>query len=89
MRSSQYTRQFKKDVKLAERRRKDIDKLKEIVAALVEGRALPAKYKDHPLKGEFIDYRECHLEPDWLLIYKLHGSEITFVRTGTHSDLFG
>lgn len=89
MRTPRYTRQFKKDVKLADRRCKDLDKLKEVIASLVGGRSLPAKYKDHPLKGEFIDYRECHIEPDWLLIYKLRPSEIFFVRTGTHSDLFG
>lgn len=89
MRTPRYTRQFKKDVKLADRRRKDLDKLKEVIASLVGGRPLPVKYKDHSLKGEFIDYRECHIEPDWLLIYKLRPSEISFVRTGTHSDLFG
>ena len=84
-----YTRQFKKDLKLAQKRRKDINKLKEIMGFLIEGRELPVKYKDHPLRANFVDYRECHLESDWLLIYKSSPSEIYFVRTGTHSDLFG
>ncbi len=56
---------------------------------LVEGHVLAEKHKDHPLAGNFADYRECHIEPDWLLIYKLNPSKIYFVRTGTHSDLFG
>ena len=89
MRISYYTGQFKKDLKLAQKRRKNIEKLKETMASLIEGRELPDKYQDHPLGGNFIDYRECHIEPDWLLIYKLPPSEIHFVRTGTHSNLFG
>jgi mRNA interferase YafQ len=64
-------------------------KLKDVMTFLIEGHALPQKYQDHPLRGKFIGYRECHIEPDWLLIYKLNPSEIYFVRTGTHSDLFG
>ena len=55
---------------------------------LIEERSLAERYKDHFLEGSFSDYRECHIEPDWLLIYKLYSSEILFVRTGTHSDLF-
>jgi len=66
-----------------------MDRLKSIITLLVEGRSLSEKYKDHPLTGNFADYRECHIEPDWLLVYKLNPSEICFVRTGTHSDLFG
>ena len=89
MRSPFYTRQFKKDLKLAQKRRKDINKLKEILTSLVEGHKLAHKYKDHPLRGNFVDYRECHIEPDWLLIYKFSPSEIRFVRTGSHSDIFG
>ena len=89
MRTAYFTRQFKKDVKLAEKRRKDISKLKTFMEILVEGQLLPEKYKDHQLRGEFEDYRECHIEPDWLLIYKSNSSEIYFTRTGTHADLFG
>jgi len=89
LRTAYYTRQFKKDLRLAQKRRKDIDKLKSVMALLVEERVLGEKHKDHPLAGSFANYRECHIEPDWLLIYKLNPSEIHFVRTGTHSDLFG
>lgn len=89
MRTPFYARQFKKDLKLAKKRRKDISKLKEVMSSLIEEHKLAEKYKDHDLRGEFTDYRECHIESDWLLIYKLHLSEIYFARTGTHSDLFG
>ena len=75
-------------VRLAKKRRKDVAKIKEVIAFLVQGRKLDEKHKDHPLKSEFAEYRECHIEPDWLLIYKSQSSEIRFVRTGTHSDLF-
>ncbi|MBI3252297.1 MAG: type II toxin-antitoxin system YafQ family toxin [Candidatus Omnitrophica bacterium] len=88
MKVPHYTRQFKKDLRLAQRRGKDIGVLKRIMTQLVEGHALSEKYKDHPLRGEFERYRECHIEPDWLLIYKSTPSEIHFVRAGTHSDLF-
>ncbi|MBI4432784.1 MAG: type II toxin-antitoxin system YafQ family toxin [Candidatus Omnitrophica bacterium] len=81
-------RQFQKDVRLAKKRGKDIHKLKIAIDLLIEGQVLPGKLKDHSLRGNFVDYRECHLEPDWLLIYKETPWEIYFVRTGTHSDLF-
>lgn len=89
MRTAFFTSQFKKDLKLAERRRKDTAKLKAVMTVLIEGGRLAENHRDHPLKGVFVDYRECHIEPDWLLIYKLHAAHITFVRNGTHSDLFG
>jgi mRNA interferase YafQ len=83
-----YLRQFERDLKLAQQRGKNIDKLKEIIKLLVEEIALPAKNRNHKLKGTFKDYFECHIEPDWLLIYKKTITEIILVRTGTHSDLF-
>ena len=89
MRIPYYTKQFKKDALLAKKRGKDISKLKHLMALMAQAEPLPEKYKDHPLRGKFEHYRECHLEPDWLLIYKLIASEIHFTRTGTHSDLFG
>lgn len=89
MKASVFTRQFKKDLKLAKKRRKDINGLRGVMDVLLEGRPVPEKYKDHPLRGEFANCRECHIEPDWLLIYKLNSAEICFVRTGSHSDLFG
>ena len=88
MRTPNYTRQFERDLRLAQRRGKDIDKLKQVVAALINEESLTERYYDHPLKGNYRDRRECHLEPDWLLIYKLQGDEIIFERTGKHSDLF-
>jgi mRNA interferase YafQ len=84
------TSQFKKDVKLAGKRGKDLDKLKTVLDLLIEGEVLPAQYKDHPLRGNFAGSRDCHVEPDWVLIYTLleNNSHIRFERTGTHSDLF-
>ena len=83
-----YVAQFKRDYKLQQRRRKSLDLLDEIIRVLVEERPLPLKNKDHPLQGNYKGHRECHIEPDWLLIYKIEGNDIYFVRTGSHSDLF-
>ena len=63
-------------------------KLRQVILPLVEGKPLPARYKDHPLSGEWSHFRDCHIEPDWLLIYRVDGDELYLVRTGTHSDLF-
>jgi len=63
-------------------------KLRETILLLIEGIPLPARYKDHSLSGPWGQFRECHLEPDWLLIYKVDGRDLHLVRTGTHSDLF-
>jgi mRNA interferase YafQ len=84
------TGQFKKDVKLAGRRGKDLAKLKAVIDLLIDGGALPPQCKDHPLRGNFAGSRDCHLEPDWVLIYTLteNNSHVRFERTGTHSDLF-
>ena len=80
--------QFRRDVKLAQRRGKDMAKLRELILLLVEGSPLPARYKDHPLAGEWKHFRDCHIEPDWLLLYTIDGDDLHLVRTGTHSDLF-
>jgi mRNA interferase YafQ len=80
--------QFRRDVKLAQKRGKDMAKLREVILLLVEGRPLPPRCKDHPLGGEWKHFRDCHIEPDWLLIYKIDGDDLHLVRTGTHSDLF-
>jgi mRNA interferase YafQ len=80
--------QFRRDVKLAEKRGKDMAKLREIILLLVEGTPLPPRYKDHPLVGNWKDCRDCHIDPDWLLIYRVDGNAVYLVRTGTHSDLF-
>ena len=90
MRTFSRTSQFKKDVKLAGKCGKDLEKLKTVLDLLIEGDALPVQYKDHPLRGNFAGSRDCHLEPDWLLIYTLteNGGHVRLERTGTHSDLF-
>ncbi|MFI5109150.1 MAG: type II toxin-antitoxin system YafQ family toxin [Terriglobales bacterium] len=80
--------QFRRDVKLAQRRGKDLSKLRELILLLAAGQPLPPRYKDHPLSGDWKHYRDCHIESDWLLIYKIEGDDLYLVRTGTHSDLF-
>lgn len=75
-------------MKLAQKRNKDMTKLREAILLLIEGNPLPQRYKDHPLGGEWQQFRDCHIEPDWLLIYKIHGDDLHLVRTGTHADLF-
>jgi len=82
------TTQFRRDVKLAQRRGKDMSKLRELILLLAEGSPLAPPYNDHPLIGEWKHYHECPLESDWLLIYKVEGDDLQLVRTGTHSDLF-
>ena len=88
MRSPRYSKQFDRDTKLQKKRHKDLEKLRAALRLLLGGESMPAKFKDHPLSGEFSGFRECHLEPDWLIIYKLEDRAVYFVRTGTHSDLF-
>jgi mRNA interferase YafQ len=88
MRTPNYTTQFERDLRLLQRRGNDIEKLKQVLTALINEEPLAERYRDHPLKGTYKNRRECHLEPDWLLIYKLNDDEIIFERTGTHSDLF-
>jgi mRNA interferase YafQ len=80
--------QFKKDVRRQLKRGKNLDKLKSIIESLVAAEELPSRNKDHPLKGTLKDCRECHIEGDWLLIYRIEGSALCLVRTGSHSDLF-
>ena len=80
--------QFKRDVKRAGRRGKDLAKLRELLVLLIQQEPLPARNLDHPLRGIWRGYREAHIEPDWLLIYRVVGNELRLVRTGSHSDLF-
>lgn len=81
---------FKKDVKLIKKRGYALPQLKIVIDLLVEGKGLPSKYKDHALTGNYSGYRECHINPDWLLIYRVHEDILilALARTGTHSDLF-
>ena len=86
------TAAFKKELKSIKKRNKDLVKLTEVVNKLASGQELDAKYRDHALVNNlrFKDCRECHIEPDWLLIYKINKRELTLflIETGTHSDLF-
>lgn len=79
---------FKKELKLQEKRGKDIKIFLEVAKKLANEEPLETKYRNHVLKGNFKDRWECHLEPDWLLVYVKSDTEIIFERTGTHSDLF-
>ena len=88
MRIPEYSTQFHRDVKLAQKRGKDMTKLKQLLTLLIEAQPLPPRYKDHPLRNNWSGYRDAHIEPDWLLIYCLIDNIIRFERTGTHSDLF-
>lgn len=95
MRKTKYivkpTTQFKKDYKLAIKRGRKIALLENVIASLAMGEPLPEKYKDHNLTGNWAGHRECHILPDWLLIYRIEDDVLvlTLARTGTHSDLFG
>jgi len=81
---------FKKDLKLAARRGYDFDLLSGVVEKLASRESLPEKNRDHELSGDYAGFRECHLAPDWLLIYRVHEGDLILylMRTGTHSDLF-
>ena len=81
------TKQFHKDIKKVKKQGRDIDKLKNIMIKLINEIPLPAKNKDHKLTGNYNHHRECHITPDWLLIYKIIKNELIFERTGTHSEL--
>ena len=88
MRSIRYTSQFKKDAKRIRKRGKDFAKLKVVINKLASGEELEPRYRDHALIGNFRGARDCHIEPDWLLIYQVDDEELILVRTGSHSDLF-
>jgi len=85
-----FTNQFKKDIKLAKKQNKDLNKLFDVVNILAEGGILEAKYRDHDLSGEYKGTRECHVEPDWLLVYEIQNDVLVLMlyRLGTHSELF-
>ena len=89
MRLASYTGQFKRDVKRAGKRGKDMSKLRRAISLLLAGQPLPRELGDHPLKGAWKPRRDLHIEPDWILIYRVDGDAVRFERTGTHSDLFG
>ena len=82
------TSRFKQDIKTAKKRGYDLSLLTEIIDLLAAGEQLPPKYKDHNLIGNYKGFRECHIQPDWLLIYEVSENVLYLARTGTHSDLF-
>lgn len=82
------TKRFEKDIKLAKRRGKKMEKLKLVLTHLAARNPLPAYNKDHPLRGKYTGCRECHIEPDWLLVYYIENDHLFLVSTGSHSDLF-
>jgi mRNA interferase YafQ len=83
-----YTAQFERDLRRLQRRGKDTGKLKVVLAGLINEDPLPERHRDHALMGAYKGRHECHIEPDWLLIYKLVEDQIVFERMGSHSDLY-
>lgn len=79
---------FGRDVKRLRKRNKDMTKLRTVLTLLIEQKPLPRQYLDHPLKGNWKGYRDLHIEPDWLLIYRVVEGELRLARTGTHTDVF-
>lgn len=86
-----YTNRMKKDAKLMKKRGKDMSKLVHVLSLLASGKPLPTKNKDHQLSGSLRDFRECHIEPDWLLLYQKYDDVLILsaTATGSHADLFG
>ena len=85
-----FTNQFKKDLKQARKQNRDLNRLFDIVNILADGGTLDAKYRDHDLSGNYKGTRECHIEPDWLLVYEIRNDVLVLIlyRLGTHSELF-
>lgn len=88
MRAPSYSTQFRRDVKRVEKRGYDMGKLRAVLQLLMDGSPLPARLKDHALKGNWKGWRDLHIEPDWVLIYWADGAQVRFERCGTHADLF-
>lgn len=83
-----FSNQFTKDYKTIKKRNYDIEKLKYVVKLLLEKQKLPVRYLEHYLTGNYKGFRECHIRPNWILIYYIENNNLILVRTGTHSDLF-
>ncbi len=82
------TSQFKRDLKRIKKLGKDLNKLKEVVSAIANGEVLQERHRDHALNGNWSGSRDCHIEPDWILIYRADGEFLFLERTGSHGDLF-
>lgn len=83
-----YTKRFQKDTKRCIRRRKNLEKFKLLARTLLSGKPLDTIHRDHKLSGNLVGRRDCHIESDWVLIYRIDGNRLIFERMGTHSDLF-
>lgn len=88
MKQLSQTQQFKKDIKRLQKRGKDLRKIKAVIEQLLSGSPLPPKNRDHQLSGNWAGHRDCHIEPDWILIYRNIEEELRLERIGSHSDLF-
>jgi mRNA interferase YafQ len=88
MRTPVHPGQFRRDTRRAQKRGKDMSKLREVLILLIAAEPLPPGFNDRPLTGDWDGYRDCHIEPDWLLLYKIDGNDLILVRAGTHADLF-
>jgi mRNA interferase YafQ len=88
MKTLQVTKQFKKDINRLKKQKKELDKLKPVIDVICDGKELESKYRGHKLIGNYGKARECHIEPDWLLIYELFDDVVKLRRTGSHSELF-
>ena len=86
MRDFAFTNQFKKDLKLMEKRRKNIDKIFEVIALLIWGEPLPERCREHKLSGDYEGLTDCHIEGDWVMLYRKSDEKVVFYYTGTHSD---
>ena len=82
------TSKFKSDYKRAKKQNRDISKLEEIIISLSNKESLDNKYKDHPLSGKLKKYRDCHIEPDWIMMYEITDYELNLIRLGSHAELF-
>jgi mRNA interferase YafQ len=89
VRSVHESPRFLRDIKRIKKRGLDLSKLRHVVTLLSERQPLPIRYRDHALTGNWIGHRDCHIQPDWVLIYKIDDENLILERTGTHSDLFG
>jgi mRNA interferase YafQ len=83
-----YRRKFKKNLDMMIRRGKNPEKIKEVILVLASGNTLDIRYKDHALSGNLSGFRDCHIDPDWLMIYRIEADTLYLERTGSHSDLF-
>ncbi|MDO9347771.1 MAG: type II toxin-antitoxin system YafQ family toxin [Anaerolineales bacterium] len=88
MLTPRYAASFKKDYKRLQKRGYDMEKLRRVMKCLISGEPLEERLKDHPLRGKYAGARDCHIEPDWVLIYAIVDDELRLLRTGTHTDLF-